>query len=691
MIKHTRLALWVVGAALAPPLSVTSSGATPLAPLSPSALEEAPSLETPIREVIVLSDHALVRRVGEVRPTPRGVTARLTDIPASARQVQVSSPRGLISRVETRRVTRLAAPLSDLTRASEALEALKAERARLEARRVAPAAELEWLRQLSPRAFDERRVGAEAPEMTPAALASWRGVRALSQGRQARAQEALDALSDALTALDARLSARVAEAQELLTRASSREVLEVIVSVSGASEPTPITLEYRSPNASWRPRYELHFDLKRSVARRVMLAEVSQQSGEGWPRALLRFSTAAPPEPHERPTLRSWALGEAKDLIPAPRPLEPIARPPRHPPPAEVMGQGEGGQRAIERALQRLNGLLVEASGVIGRGVEGARAGWGQAPPPPSAPHGYPSAPAPAYTPAPAPAPAYAPEYAAAEAAAPEYAPSAPARSRRAEPVSAAPSRAPGGVPSLSTQGAPAQRSSGGLTFAAEVTITAPPPSDPTSPAALADGEEYVFEAPTPTSVQSGGEPLLVPITADESPVTLSYEATPALAPHAYLQGTLAYKGARPLLGGVGALFSGGDYVGEVTLETVRDGGVFSAPLGADTDVRLERRVELKSVVEGFFNAEEVTLYTTTLQVGNYKRRPVRLRVFDVVPVSDHQEVRVEYKGSKPEGVREEGADGVIYWDLDLKAGEVKKVVMSYHIRRPKGWRLMQR
>ena len=266
-----------------------------------------------------------------------------------------------------------------------------------------------------------------------------------------------------------------------------------------------------------------------------------------------------------------------------------------------------------------------------------------------------------------------------------------PAPSMRAESMAPAPSSAPGRQRGYAASAAQGYASSGGLTFASEVSVAAPPPSDPTSPAALADGEEYVFEAPTPTTVQSDGAPILVPITADESPVTLSYEATPALAPNAYLQGTLTYKGKRPLLGGTGALFSGGDYVGEVTLETVRDGGVFSAPLGADTDVRLERRVELKSVVEGFFNAEEVTLYTTTLQAGNYKRRPVRLRVFDVVPVSDHKEVKVEYKGSKPEGVREEEADGVIYWDLDLKAGEVKKIVMTYQIRRPKGWRLTQR
>lgn len=700
---------------LLPPLLSPAILAAPLAPLDPLAVEEAPVVEAPIREVVVLSDRAVVRRVGEARPSPRGAAVRLPDLPLSARHIRVSSPRAAVTRVETRRVTRLAAPLADLARAAEALEALRAERARLEARRAAPAAELGWLRALSPLpAAEAPRPGAAPLALSAAALSSWRETRALSQGRQARAQEALDALSDAVAALDARLAAAVAETQALLSRAEAREVLEVVVSLSGAAEPAPFTLEYTTPDARWRPRYELHFDLKRSAARRVMLAEVSQQSGEDWPRALLRFSTAAPPEPHPRPRLMTWALGEAKDLLPAPRPAEPLARPPRNPPPAEQRAAGAEGAAAVTRAVGRLRAALDAAQGDVARGEgarqeegrsEGAHVGGsgllGGAEEVYRAP--YPSAAPPPPPPRPAPGrpqpPPMAPRAASKRALAPSMAASAPPLESSLESSrdsSPAPSlaRDEGSYPAA-LSGAPGGRrapsSSGGLTFEGEVAVAAPPPQDPQSPAALADGEEYLFEAPTPSSLLGDGAPILVPISAEESPVALSYEATPALAPHAYLQGALTYKGARPLLGGAGALFSGGDYVGEVTLETVRDGGVFTAPLGADTDVRLERRVELKSVVEGFFKAEEVTLYTTTLQAGNYKRRPVRLRVWDVVPVSDREEVKVEYLGATPEGTRAEDGGGVISWDLDLKPGEVKRVVMKYQLRRPKGWRLTQR
>jgi len=82
--------------------------------------------------------------------------------------------------------------------------------------------------------------------------------------------------------------------------------------------------------------------------------------------------------------------------------------------------------------------------------------------------------------------------------------------------------------------------------------------------------------------------------------------------------------------------------------------------------------------------------YTTTIEVGNYKQRPVRIAIHDVLPKSGREEIKIDRGKLQPAPVKGPDEDGVIRWELDLPPGQTQTITFTYTIRRPEHWLLQQ-
>ena len=200
----------------------------------------------------------------------------------------------------------------------------------------------------------------------------------------------------------------------------------------------------------------------------------------------------------------------------------------------------------------------------------------------------------------------------------------------------------------------------------------------------------YTFKAPNHATLLHSAPALVVPVEVSEQAIALSYEATPALSPYAYLTGELTHADKRPLLAGPASLFSAGAFVGETQLSSALKGDKLTLFLGADPDLRLDRRVEVESHTKGLIGAREISVYTTKIQVANDKRRAVKLKLYDVLPLSQHDEVEVSLKQLTPKA-QVDKETGVVCWELELKAGARADLTFIYQVSRPKGWRVSQR
>jgi hypothetical protein len=222
----------------------------------------------------------------------------------------------------------------------------------------------------------------------------------------------------------------------------------------------------------------------------------------------------------------------------------------------------------------------------------------------------------------------------------------------------------------------------------------APPAPDsrldpPGSPAALADGRDLLFPAPSPEELPSAPEPARVPLRTWRYAVTLERQLVPAVRPEAFVVAALRSPAGTPLPGGPAALFVGGEPVGEARLPLLRPAQPFRLPLGLDRAVRASRHVRLDEREEGLLRKAIVVRYTVTIDAANPHPRPVPVEIVDQVPRArgDAVEVRLE---RAPPGAALDPARGAISWRATLAAAGTARFSFVYAIRRPKGQRLGQ-
>jgi uncharacterized protein (TIGR02231 family) len=215
--------------------------------------------------------------------------------------------------------------------------------------------------------------------------------------------------------------------------------------------------------------------------------------------------------------------------------------------------------------------------------------------------------------------------------------------------------------------------------------------ADQMLPAVTAGGLDVVYDAPLPATVPSNASGLRVPLASRRYDVATFYEATPSLSTVAYLKATVKNGSRLPILAGPANVFVGGAFVGDATLMTTGPGGTLELPLGADEDIRLTRTVMPSTKSKGLlFGEQDVTDYVVKVEVGNYKKRPITLRIIDQLPKTNAEKLKVELLSAVPQAREKPDGDGLLYWHADVPAGATRTITFTYRITRPKGWRLHQ-
>lgn len=666
-------------------LASPSGAEVPRVAAGPALYEAAAAVETPITEVVVYSDRARVTRRGAARLAPGIHAVRLSDLPGTTLldTLRLGAEGAEVLRVEAGPVLRVRAGLDRVEALLDDVETRQAAIAALAARRQVLEAEQALVDRFGP----EPLPGDEENATPPVDPSGWAPVRRFVDARRAAVSEQIAAIdaqlreaNEALAEVQAELRRYDAAAFTPVQRVEVRAVLRV-------TRPDPtFTLDAFVRGASWTPAYTVELlDGGEAVVLRAA-GRVTQTTGEDWIDARLSLSTAIPGQGIEAPVLDTWTLGESRDFTPTPRavhdpagqPLAPVAPQP---------GTDDVLRGARLAALQaRLGPALADGEiGIGGIGTIGSGPGSG----------GYgagagraaPARPRPQMSPPPAPPPPPMMKYAEAAPAAPEESYDFEADAiegemlrLQADAFTVVSGRSAAG-PSMATTPLDLFEQT------AQTRVVLPPHL----PAMLAGGLDYVYRAATRASVPSGPESHLVPLSAERYPVSTRYETAPALRPVAYLEATVTNDRAIPILAGPIDIFAGADYVGTGALATTGPGGTLELPLGADEDLRIERRVIPKTETEGVFSKEDLTRYRVEVDVANDKRRPVRVRVVEQFPLGGVTD-GVEVKRGKTEPAPAEGPDerGHMVFTLDIPPGKVGTVRFEYTIRRPADHQLFQ-
>jgi hypothetical protein len=692
----------MIAASPVPPAAGQTRGEkVPSVVMSPRTAESAAIVDARIAEVTVFSDRARVRRRGRAAGKAGIEIVRFPSLPGAVflDTVRVSANGARVLRVEATPVERERTSIAQAAGLLDALDAVSDRLTELDDRRAVDDWEVGFLRALhpAPPVPEDKREGRK--NLVPDVGSWWKALDFIGLRTLGANERLLKVDIDRRDALKER-GRLVADIEALNRGGFSDRVVDVVAIVDVARAGADLELEYFVPGARSKPANDLHYASARGQIRVETSAVVEQATGEDWTDAALLLSTAMPGRGIDLPELLTWTVGEKSEFIPQLRP--------RSVPPAEApLPLGAARSSAMDSAAidaEVIRGRLAQAAALSTAGYdadhdaiadaldvpdmraagrERLRKSSGKAAAMSEAPARAQSLSSSSAGAPPAMAPAPPPPAPAEMAMDDEEAEAKPARrswhdvtavSQKREMGSARAYRTPVGLPLVDVTG-PAR---------------GPQLSDPYLPAVSAGGLDYVYQAPTRATIASSGKQVRIPLASQTFQASTFYEATPALAPTAFLRARVRNDGKRPLLRGPVTIFGDGELVGVGEIQTTGAGGDIELPLGADQDVKLVRQVVPSTKTTGVIMKSDETTYDVQIQVANYKKQKITVEIADQIPRSPRDKVEVKLLGVQPAAKGAPDADGVIKWRVELGPGATQTLKLGYRITRPKDWQLYQ-
>ena len=194
-----------------------------------------------------------------------------------------------------------------------------------------------------------------------------------------------------------------------------------------------------------------------------------------------------------------------------------------------------------------------------------------------------------------------------------------------------------------------------------------------------------LFNVPGRLSIPDTGETTRVQLGAETLEPQLTVRTVPKVDAKAYLYAKFnAPKGA-PLLPGAASLFRDGTFVGSGGLPLLSPGEEHELGFGIDDLVRVRHAVsEQKRGETGLISTSRTDSRHYLLSVKSMHERAISLAVFDQVPVSAHQDIKVELTGrTAPTRQDVDDKRGVLVWEGTLEPDQEQTIEFGYRVSWP--------
>lgn len=196
---------------------------------------------------------------------------------------------------------------------------------------------------------------------------------------------------------------------------------------------------------------------------------------------------------------------------------------------------------------------------------------------------------------------------------------------------------------------------------------------------------EATFEVPGRTTVAGNGDVKRVLLMSEEIEPTLSSRSAPKLDANAYLYAKIKIAKGTPLLPGHVYLFRDGTFVGAGDMPLLPPGEEHNLGFGVDDQVKVKHVVlEEKRGESGLISTSHVDSRNFRVNVKNLHERSIDVTILDRIPVSQNDEIKVEYTGrAAPTTQNFDDRRGVIAFEAKLDPDEEKILEYGYRISWP--------
>ena len=194
-----------------------------------------------------------------------------------------------------------------------------------------------------------------------------------------------------------------------------------------------------------------------------------------------------------------------------------------------------------------------------------------------------------------------------------------------------------------------------------------------------------VFPSIRPETVLSGGTPHRLLLGVKRLSFSEERTTVAELSPLVFRSLRATLDGDDPLIGGDAAIFLGEAYLGITTIPTTAPGEEMVVDLGVDHRVVVTRTQRDREEVIGFLSKARLYSTVVTVKVENFHDTTMTIDLRERIPFTESDLITIELDDDEtlPMPDRWNRSAGLLGWDLELAAGEVKTVQIVYTLEVP--------
>lgn len=195
------------------------------------------------------------------------------------------------------------------------------------------------------------------------------------------------------------------------------------------------------------------------------------------------------------------------------------------------------------------------------------------------------------------------------------------------------------------------------------------------------------FDIEIPYSIKSDNKNYAVDMANYNLPATYKYFCVPKIDKDAFLIANISDWEKYNLLEGEATIFFEDTYIGKTLLDVRYATDTLQISLGRDKNVSVKREKVKNFTTKQFIGSKKEETRVWNIYVKNNKNQKIDMLIFDQVPVSTLEEIKVDiFETSKAKHTLETGE---IKWDFSIEPNESKKFELKYSIKYPKNRNLI--
>lgn len=203
-------------------------------------------------------------------------------------------------------------------------------------------------------------------------------------------------------------------------------------------------------------------------------------------------------------------------------------------------------------------------------------------------------------------------------------------------------------------------------------------------------GVSVTYNITRPATIKSDGQDFRFPISSQNLDSLFKYSSYPRYSLYAYLFSRVTNSKDLQLIGGRVSAFLDGDFVGVSAIENTGPQEEFDLYLGVDENVKIKREEVEKKVddvlIAGITSSTKKTSFKYKISVENYKNKKIKVEIFEAMPVSQNDRIKVTLGNVNIQPVQKDWKDkkGVWKWEFELEPKAKQEIVYTYIIEHPR-------